>query len=339
VEVSTAVGLRNVRNPLPLGWAVLLGIILSGGCSATGQDTFQGYVEGEFVYVASPLGGQLEVLSVRRGQTVKVNDPLFQLDKESETAAVQEALERLRQAQNRLADLEKGKRPSEIAALEARLQEAEAALQLSEETLKRRDKLYRDGSISREDFDRAHTTEERDASRVREARAELETARLGGRADEIKAVKAEVQAAAARMEQARWNLDQKFQVAPRPGLVFDTLFRGGEWVPAGRPVVVLLPPENIKVRFFVPEKVVGSLAVGEQVLVSFDGGGAPIAAVISYVSPEAEYTPPVIYSSQSRAKLVFMVEAKPELGAAERLHPGQPVDVWRTGQGKAHGAP
>jgi HlyD family secretion protein len=339
VEVFTAVGLRRVRSSLPLGWAVLLGIILAGGCSETGQDTFQGYVEGEFVYVASPLGGQLEALSVRRGRTVKVDDPLFQLDKKAETAAVQEALERVRQARNRLADLEKGKRPSEIAALEARLQEAEAALQLSEETLKRRDKLYREGSISREDFDRARTTEERDASRVREARADLETARLGGRSDEIMAAKAEVQAAAARVEQARWNLDQKFQAAPRQGLVFDTLFRAGEWVPAGRPVVVLLPPENIKVRFFVPEKVVGSLTAGEQVLVSFDGGGASIAAVISYVSPEAEYTPPVIYSSQSRAKLVFMVEAKPELGAAERLHPGQPVDVWRGGQGRAHGAP
>lgn len=331
--------LRNVRNARSLGWAVLLGIILCGGCSETGKNTFQGYVEGEFVYVASPLGGQLEVLSVRRGQTVKVDDPLFQLDKDSETAAVHESLERLRQMQNRLADLQKGKRPSEIAALEARLKEAEAALQLSEETLKRREKLYREGSISMEDLDRARTTQERDAARVREVKADLETARLGGRADEIKAIRAEVQAAAARVEQARWNLDQKFQAAPRQGLVFDTLFRVGEWVPAGRPVVVLLPPENIKVRFFVPEKVVGSLAVGEQVLVSFDSGGPPTAATISFISPEAEYTPPVIYSSQSRAKLVFMVEARPEPGAADRLHPGQPVDVWRAGRGKAHGAP
>jgi len=339
VEVSTAVGLRKVRNSRSLGWAVLLGILLCGGCSETGENTFQGYVEGEFVYVASPLGGQLDVLSVRRGQTVKVGEPLFQLDKEAETAAVQEALERLRQAQNRLADLQKGKRPSEIAALEARLQEAEAARQLSEETLKRREKLRGEGSISQEELDRARTAEERDASRVREVKADLETARLGGRTDEIKAIRAEVQAAAARIEQARWNLDQKFQAAPRQGLVFDTLFWVGEWVPAGRPVVVLLPPENIKVRFFVPEKVVGSLAVGEEVLVSFDGDGAPIAAVISYISPEAEYTPPVIYSSQSRAKLVFMVEARPEPGAAGRLHPGQPVDVWRAEQGKVHGAP
>ena len=339
MEVSTAVSLRNVRNARSLGWAVLLGIILCGGCSETGKNTFQGYVEGEFVYVASPLGGQLEVLSVRRGQTVKVDDPLFQLDKDSETAAVHESLERLRQMQNRLADLQKGKRPSEIAALEARLKEAEAALQLSEETLKRREKLYREGSISMEDLDRARTTQERDAARVREVKADLETARLGGRADEIKAIRAEVQAAAARVEQARWNLDQKFQAAPRQGLVFDTLFRVGEWVPAGRPVVVLLPPENIKVRFFVPEKVVGSLAVGELGLVSFDSGGPPTAATISFISPEAEYTPPVIYSSQSRAKLVFMVEARPEPGAADRLHPGQPVDVWRAGRGKAHGAP
>jgi len=331
--------LKTAPSLLSLGPLLLLAIVLSGGCTDKGENTFQGYVEGEFVYVASPLGGRLEVLSVRRGQTVKVGDPLFQLEKDSETAAVREALERMRQAQNRLADLQKGKRPTEIAALEARLKEAEAALQLSEETLRRREKLYGEGSIAMEDLDRARTAQERDAARVRETRADLETARLGGRADEILAAKAEAQAAVAKVEQTRWNLDQKVQPAPRQGLVFDTLFRVGEWVPAGRPVVVLLPPENIKLRFFVPERVVGSLAVGEQVFVSFDAGGIPIQATVTYVSPEAEYTPPVIYSSQSRAKLVFMVEARPDPGAADRLHPGQPVDVRRARQGKAHGAP
>jgi HlyD family secretion protein len=338
VEVSIPLRLAIARKFLILGPLLLLCIVLSGGCAVPSEHTFQGYVEGEFVYVASPLGGQLEVLSVRRGQTVKVGDPLFQLEKDPEEAAVQEARERFRQAQNRLADLQKGKRPSEIAALEARLKEAEAALQLSAETLRRREKLYREGTIAMEDLDRARTTQERDAARVRETTADLETARLGGRADEVLAAKAEAEAAAAKVEQARWNLDQKVQVSPRQGLVFDTLFRVGEWVPSARPVVVLLPPENIKVRFFVPEKVVGSIAVGEQVFVSFDGSGTPIQATVTYVSPEAEYTPPVIYSSQSRAKLVFMVEARPEPAAADRLHPGQPVDVRRARQGKAHGA-
>jgi HlyD family secretion protein len=338
VEVAIPLRLRTARRFLSHGPLLLLGVVLSGGCTDTGENSFQGYVEGEFVYVASPLGGRLETLSVRRGQTVKVGDPLFQLEKDSEKAAVQEALERLRQAQNRLADLQKGKRPSEIAALEARLKEAEAALQLSEETLRRREKLYREGSIAMEDLDRARTTQERDGARVREARADLATARLGGRADEVLAAKAEAQAVAARVEQARWNLDQKVQVSPRQGLVFDTLFRVGEWVPAGRPAVVLLPPENIKVRFFVPEKVVGSVAVGERVFVSFDSSGTLIQAAVTYISPEAEYTPPVIYSSQSRAKLVFMVEARPDPAAADRLHPGQPVDVRRARQGKAHGA-
>jgi HlyD family secretion protein len=102
--------LRTARRFLSHGPLLLLGVVLSGGCTDTGENSFQGYVEGEFVYVASPLGGRLETLSVRRGQTVKVGDPLFQLEKDSEKAAVQEALERLRQAQNRLADLQKGKR-------------------------------------------------------------------------------------------------------------------------------------------------------------------------------------------------------------------------------------
>jgi HlyD family secretion protein len=110
-------------------------------------------------------------------------------------------------------------------------------------------------------------------------------------------------------------------------LIYDTFFVEGEWVPAGRPVVSLLPPGNIKLRFYVPEAVVGGLRVGQAVKVSCDGCGAPLAAAVSYVSPAAEFTPPIIYSRETRAKLVFLVEARPEAKDATRLKPGQPVDV------------
>ena len=134
-------------------------------------------------------------------------------------------------------------------------------------------------------------------------------------------------AARAVVSQAQWRLGQKTQPAPRSGLVHDTFFVPGEWVPAGKPVVSLLPPENIKLRFFVPESLVGRLQLGQKVGVSCDGCGASIQASVSYVSPSAEFTPPVIYSKESRAKLVFMVEAQPAPADAVRLKPGQPVDV------------
>jgi HlyD family secretion protein len=111
------------------------------------------------------------------------------------------------------------------------------------------------------------------------------------------------------------------------GTVTDTLFARGEWVPAGAPVVSLLPPANVKVRFFVPEPRLGGVKVGQKVSLACDGCPAAVAATITYIAPQAEFTPPVIYSKENRAKLVFLVEAKPAAADASKLHPGQPVDV------------
>jgi HlyD family secretion protein len=135
----------------------------------------------------------------------------------------------------------------------------------------------------------------------------------------------------ATLEQADWRLKQKTVAAPVTGLVSDTLFVRGEWVPAGAPVVSLLPPANIKIRFFVPETVLGGFAVGQSVNVTCDGCGAPVPARITFIAPQAEYTPPVIYSREARSKLVFMLEARPAPDIAARMHPGQPVDVRAEG--------
>ena len=110
------------------------------------------------------------------------------------------------------------------------------------------------------------------------------------------------------------------------GVVVDTLFREGEWVSAGAPVVRMLPPENVKVRFFVPQPDLGLVPIGQNVTIRCDGC-ASVTAKVSYVSPEPEYTPPIIYSSETRAKLVFMVEAHPEPKDGASLRPGQPVEV------------
>src|SRR5262249_26600936 len=131
----------------------------------------------------------------------------------------------------------------------------------------------------------------------------------------------------AALDRAEWDLAQQHRTAPQTGLVFDTLYRPGEWVAAGRPVVVLLPPENIKVRAFVPQTQVGAVKVGQGVRVFVDGVPDPFTGKVSYISPRAEYTPPVIYSRESRAKLVFMIEAVFDPQVAVNMHPGQPVDV------------
>jgi HlyD family secretion protein len=307
--------------------ATLFLAALVTGCGESKPDTLLGYAEGEYVRVASPAAGRLVELRVQRGAQAQAGDPREAVENENETAQRREAADRLAQAQARLADLLKGRRPEEIAVVQAQVAQADAALELARNELRRTEKLVADKFISRQRLDEAQTTYERDQARVRELRAQLRTMHLAARADEIRAAEAEVGAANASLEQAQWLLDQKAIRAPVAGLVHDTLFVPGEWVPAGAPVVALLPPTHIKVRFFVPETLLGTLTVGQRVTVRCDGCAAPVAAESRYISPQAEYTPPVIYSRDNRAKLLFMVEAWPSATDAPTLHPGQPVDV------------
>jgi HlyD family secretion protein len=168
---------------------------------------------------------------------------------------------------------------------------------------------------------------ERSTAAVAQLNAELETAQLGARPDEVKTARAEIEAARQRLTQARWSLDQKKQTAPQNGQVFDTFYVEGEFIPAAHPVVSILPPDNIKIRFFIPENRIASLSMGQKVFVQVDGAEKIYQASISYISPQAEYTPPVIYSRESRSKLVFMIEAVLTTADAASLHPGQPADV------------
>lgn len=291
-----------------------------------GPLTVQGYVEGEYVYVAAAVAGRLETLSVALGARVEAGTPLFALDRASEQPARDEAAAQLARAEANLANLEKGKRPSEVDSIQAQLAQAQAMLQLADAKLERRKPLG--NAVSEEDIEAAHAEYERDQARVAELQADLETARLGARADEIQAAQADVTAARAKLAQADWRLGQLVQAAPQESVVVDTLYRAGEWVTAGAPVISLLPDQNVKVRFFVPEPDLGAVRLGDQVEIHCDSCAPGLTATISYVAPEAEYTPPVIYSREMRAKLVYLIEAKPVQPAG--LRPGQPVDVTLT---------
>jgi len=177
----------------------------------------------------------------------------------------------------------------------AELDQAQAALTFSQQDLERQKKLsLTPGSASVRDLQLAQSQNDQDSR---------------------------------RLAQAEWNYNQKAQSAPQAGLVFDTLYRQGEWVDAGHPVVQLLPPQNIEVRTFVPETEIGLVHPGDPALVYVDGVSEPFKGTLRYIFPHAEYTPPVIYSNESRDKLVFMVEIDFPPETAIKLHPGQPVDV------------
>jgi HlyD family secretion protein len=312
----------------PLG-SLLLGLVVVAclaGCEAKGPASYQGYIEGEFVYVAGKIAGRLDELQVARGAVVTAGQPLYVLEHAYETQGVAMAEADLRQAEDTLRDREKGLRPEEIDQLLADLRRAEADRALSSLEYDRRIKLYGDAVIAKEELDTSRTTHARDKQQVKSLEAKLATGKLPSRIDQIRAAKDAVDAARAALEQARWNLGQMIQAAGVAGLVYDVLHYQGEWVAAGTPVVTLLPPQNVKVRFFVPEAVAGRLAVGQEIRVAADGA-QPAVAHISYIAPSVEYTPPVIYSQGFREKLVIMVEARFAPETAARMHPGQPVDV------------
>lgn len=304
-----------------------LALLLLAGCGNNEQTFYQGYVEGDYVYVASSEAGRLDALTVRRGQQVGADTPLYALEATRETAARDQASAELAAASAQLEDIATGKRPPEVDVSRAQLAQAEAASRRSAAQLQRDSAQFRIGGIARSQLDDSREQAQSDAARVRELKAQLEVTRLPGRDEQRRAQAAQVEAARAALAQAEWTLAQKRLAAPAAGRVFDTMYRVGEWVPAGSPVVSLLPPGNIKVRFFVPETVVGSLKAGQQATLRCDGCGDPIPVSIDYVSDQAEYTPPVIYSRENRSKLVYMVEARPAPEAAARLHPGQPVEA------------
>ena len=307
--------------------ALLAGLALvASGCHRPPTTSWQGYLEGEFIYVAAPLAGQLQKLAVQKGARVEAGAPLFTLEQSAELASLREMAERLRQAQAKLADLKKGQRPSELAALEARLAQTRTAAELSARELERATKLHQTTVLSDDNYDRARLNHEANQAIIAQTGAQLITAQLGSRVDAIAAAEAEVAATQALLDRAGWSVAQKAQTAPRAALVYDTLYREGEFVAAAAPVVALLPSENIKVRFFVPETEFATLQAGDRLQITINGRPT-LAAHISYLSPQPEYTPPVLYNRENRSKLVFLVEALFDRSSTRDLHPGKPVDV------------
>jgi len=312
-----------MKRCIPL---VLALCALAGGCGETTPAGYPGYVEADYVRVAAPLSGTLAKLSVKKGDQIAAGAPLFVLESAQEAAARAEAEARVRKAQASLADLEKSKRPPEIAAVRAQVLQAQASLKQSDADLDRARKLVADKFLPPQQLDQALAKRDGDRARVAELSAQVALANLPARTDEISAARAEVKAATDALAQAQWRVDQKTQTAPAGGIVNDTFYREGEWVGAGAPVASLLPPSNVKIRFYVPEPQLASLRMGGAVTVRCDGCAQSVAAKVSFIAPQAEYTPPVIYSRENRAKLVFLVEARPDAPNAA-LHPGLPVEV------------
>jgi len=307
---------------------IYLSVLFITGCQPAAPTYWSGYVEAEYLYLSAPIGGRIDTLAVAAGQQVAANTLLFQLDNEAEAANRDEIAARVSAAQAQAENTNKGRRQDELAVTQAQLTNAQAQASLAQSDLQRQQQLVSQGFISKAKLDDAMTQVKLTQARVNELRAALQVARLPARVDERKAAQANVNAAQQALRQANWRNNQKSQLAPQAGQIAEVFFRAGEVVTAGQPILSLLPPSNIKLRFFVPESEIATIKPGQIVQVSCDQCSTSIQAQISRIANQVEYTPPVIYSNSQRAKLVFMVEAKP-MPNSTPLHPGQAIDVKR----------
>lgn len=288
--------------------------------------TWQGWVEGDFLFVGPDEAGRLTQLGVKEGDTIKKGDRLFTVQSDIQSAEMQQAQASLSEAKARLARAEAAQqRPEEIAVLEAQRARAEAALERSRPELARAKELVAKGSSPQARLDEAAAAFASDEAALVAAQHQIEVARLKARSEDIEAARAVVQQAQSRVTAASINLDRRALVAPADGVVQEIFYREGEVVSAGRAALSLLPPGNVKLRFYVPETELAGVSPGQKVEATCDGCDAPIQATVSFISRDAEYTPPVIFSREERVKLVFRVEARPIDGT--RLRVGLPVTV------------
>lgn len=301
-----------------------LGLTLQGCSSDEGH--VLGYIEGRFTYEASPASGYLQTLAVHRGEPVKAGQLLYVLNAQPESQAFWQSEAQAAASQQQYIDMTLGQRPSEIKALEEEKVAAEATLVYAKQTLKRKQRLYKEGVLDESDLDRAKSDYLHDKAMVAEATAKIVTAKLGARIHQQNAQKDSARAASFAMKKSQWYLSKKTKRALKSGRVEKTFYREGEYVQAGQPVLSMLVPTEVKVVMFLPEPMLGKIKVGEKLSFACDGCKAGTATV-DYIAAQAEYTPPVLYSQDARKDLVYRVEAAIPAATALSYHPGQPVDI------------
>jgi HlyD family secretion protein len=284
---------------------------------AADADVLNGYVEGDDLYLSSPVAGNIGQVYVVKGQRVASGAPLFAMDPSTLAAQRAQADARLQQAGAGItaADAQAGQAVANVAA--ARAVETNARKDFDRFTLLQRTNPQ---ALVAQQLDQARSTLA-NATAQRQA-AEKAAAAARQQASSARASSAQAQAS---LKEAQVKLDQLAQHAPSAGRIEDVIYHTGEWAGPNQPIVSLLPDDQVKLRFFVPERTMEAYRPGRIVRFACDGCRTGLSARISYVSPRAEFTPPVIYSRNTRDKLVFLVEAVPP--DAQGLAPGLPVEV------------
>ena len=294
--------------------------------ASLGQANYLGYVEGETIMIAAPVAGRIAARPAIKGARVQKGGPLFSLDTVAVEAQAAQAEAAVHTTEAQLADLLTGKRQPELDAIRAQRREAEASLALAQLELARAQSLTSTGTAPKTRLEQAQASVAQYEARIAQFTANEAAGKLIGRDAEIEAARSKIKEAEANAVEARKRLADLSPLAPVDSTVENTFFDVGEWVSAGQPVVSLLAPDNVTLRFFVPETALAKATPGAAIHFLCDGCGEARTARITHVAASPEFTPPVIYSQQARAKLVFLAEARPD-APDPMLRPGLPIEV------------
>ncbi|HHI70197.1 MAG TPA: HlyD family efflux transporter periplasmic adaptor subunit, partial [Rhodobacteraceae bacterium] len=237
-----------------------------------------GYVEGEYTLLAPIEIAQIEKVSVKRGQEISAGQELVLLERRDAEIAVAQARATLAQAQSKLADISQGRRPEEIAVIEASLRSARAQADEARRELERQADLVRRGAIPQSKYDLAQTQAEVSDAKVAELEANLEVAKLPARAGAIAAAKAAVDQAKAALENALWRLSKRTLSATTDGVVIDVIRNRGETAGPQAPVLLVLPDGAVKLRLYLAEERLAEVQTGSRLKVSCDGCDSGITA-------------------------------------------------------------
>ena len=308
-------------------FAFITGVIasFSPGFGVAPAPVYNGYIEADYVYVAPASPGRIEKLSVEEGQEVQKGALLFSLDAGREEAALRAAKAREEVARATWLNMETGSRVAEIAVIRASLAKAEADSELAAATFSRTEKLEAQGLVSNAQLDADKAKLQSAKAQLARLKAQLEVAELPARDAQLVAAEASLAAASADADRARTELANRTIIAPVSARVERVYFWAGEVAATGRPVVALLPPGELKVRFFLPEADRMDFGTGDILALECDGCEEGLTATISYMASSPQHTPPIIYSKDERSRLVFMAEAR--LAENVILLPGQPVSL------------
>ena len=291
-------------------------VLLLSACGEAPDTHWLGYIEGEPALIGAPQPGWITSLDVARGSEVKEGDRLFTLDATREIAARDNALAVIASAKEQASQAQ-----AQIAQARASQSQIEADIERNEKELDRQRMLVQTGASPRRDLESAQAAYDSTVAQRSQAAAQQTQATAARRQAE-----AQQRSAEASLMAAEFNLSQRSVDALVNGQVQDIYFRQGEYANAGVPVVSVLPPQNVFVRFFVPEQQVAALKLGDRVHISCDDCPADLVGTIRFIAAQAEFTPPVIYSVGNRERLVFKAEARVDKGLP--LRPGLPVEVW-----------